>query len=69
MSNKRANVLREYHLLIQREGAGFMWQIRYDRHANPIQRSQTVYPTQAEALAAGEVALAALKRDVATNTP
>ena len=64
MASKRTNILREYHLLIKREADGFEWQIRYDRHAVPVQRGQTVYPTQEQAVVAGEEALAALKRDM-----
>lgn len=57
MAGKRTNTLREYHLLIVREGNGFCWQVRYDRHANPVERGSQSYATQSEAMAAGEVAL------------
>lgn len=69
MAGKRTNVLREYHLLIKREAGGFEWQVRYDRHAIPIQRSEALHPTQAEAAAAGEAALAAIRREAAAELP
>lgn len=64
MAAKRSNSLRDYHLLIKREPDGFEWQIRYDRHAVPVQRSAERYATQSEASQAGEDALAAVKRNV-----
>lgn len=57
MAGKRVNTLREYHLLIVRESSGFCWQVRYDRHATPVERSSQPFGTHAEALAAGEMAL------------
>ena len=69
MAGKRTNVLREYHLLIKREPHGFEWQIRYDRHALPVQRSETLHRTQEEAAAAGEAALAEMRRVAAENLP
>lgn len=64
MAGKRTNVLREYHLLIKREAQGFEWQIRYNRHATPIQRSPTLYATQEAAATAGDEALSALRQEV-----
>ena len=69
MAGKRANVLREYHLLIKREPQGFEWQIRYDRHAHPVQRSEILHPTQEQAAAAGEAALAEVRRVAAESLP
>ena len=63
MTGKKSNALRDYHLLVARSGGGFEWQVRYDRHAHPVQRSQAVYQTQAEAAAAGETALATIRRE------
>jgi hypothetical protein len=63
MAGKRTNVLRDYHLLIKREADGFEWQIRYDRHANAVQRSQVLYGTHEDAAAAGDKVLATLKRE------
>ena len=63
MVGKKKNALRDYHLLVARRRDGFEWQIRYNRHANPVQRSQMSYPNQAEATAAGEAALEQLKRE------
>lgn len=57
MAGKRNNTLREYHLLIVREGGGFGWQVRYDRHANPIERGSQPYATQEEAMTIGQAAL------------
>ena len=68
MASKRTNVLRDYHLLIKRESEGFEWQIRYDRHANAVQRSQVLYATHEEAAAEGSKVLATLKREVAEAT-
>ena len=68
MASKRTNVLRDYHLLIKRESEGFEWQIRYDRHANAVQRSQVLYATREEAAAEGSKVLATLKREVAEAT-
>ena len=62
MATKKSNSLRDYHLLVTRGSDGFEWQVRYNRHANPVQRSEGTYPTQVEASAAGEVALAILRR-------
>jgi hypothetical protein len=62
MSGKKSNALRDYHLLVARGASGFEWQIRYDRHATPVQRSSNIYPTQEEAALAGEEALAAVRR-------
>lgn len=58
MAGKRINTLREYHLLIVRENSGFCWQVRYDRHANPVERGALSYATHGEAMTAGETALA-----------
>ena len=69
MVGKRANVLREYHLLIKREPHGFEWQIRYDRHATPVQRSEILHPTHEQATAAGETALAEVRRAAAESLP
>lgn len=57
MAAKRTNLLREYHLLIVRVGEGFVWQVRYDRHANPVERGTEAFKTHEDALKAGEQAL------------
>ncbi|MDX7952217.1 hypothetical protein P7D22_13640 [Lichenihabitans sp. Uapishka_5] len=67
MASKRPNSLREYHLLVARHFDGFEWQIRYDHHANPVRRSEGVFGSQNDAVSAGEVALAALKRQIASE--
>ena len=63
MSGKKNNALRDYHLLVARGCDGFEWQIRYNRHANPVQRSQTAFASHADAIKAGEVALTTLRRE------
>ena len=68
MASKRTNVLRDYHLLVKRESDGFEWQIRYDRHANAVQRSPSLYATHEEAAVEGSKVLATLKREVADAT-
>lgn len=65
MPGKKSNILRDYHVLVVRGPTGFEWQVRYNRHASPVQRSPASFSTQAEASAAGEIALAAIRRDAA----
>ena len=67
MAGKRTNTLREYHLLVVREHDGFCWQVRYDRHANPVERSTQLYQTHGEAMTAGEAALAQHRATMNSN--
>ncbi|MDX7953679.1 hypothetical protein P7D22_21170 [Lichenihabitans sp. Uapishka_5] len=57
MPGKRENVLRAYHLLVVRGPEGFTWQVRYDRHANPVERSAMFFPSHAAAEMDGGQAL------------
>lgn len=57
MPSKRESLLRSYHLLVLREVGGFGWQVRYDRHANPVEKSSKTFPTHDEAQTHGQSAL------------
>ena len=65
---KRPNTLREYHVLIARGSHGFLWEIRYDRHAKPVKVSTEIFALQEAAEQAGTQALKDLRDETGTNT-
>ncbi|MDX7950842.1 hypothetical protein P7D22_06575 [Lichenihabitans sp. Uapishka_5] len=57
MPANKANALRTYHVLVRRNADGFVWQIRYGRHAQHVAESDVSFSTIEQAEAAGRTAL------------
>lgn len=65
---RRPNTLREYHVLVVRSSEGFVWEIRYDRHARPVKVSAESFALQEAAEQAGDRALQDFKGEAGTTT-